>query len=83
MPLEGIVEVPVREGDLRDLADETDGTFFSAESLDELEAVYADIGSTFGFDTVTRDISAWFVGAALLLAFLTGAVSLLWFSRLP
>ncbi len=83
VPLEGIVEVPVREGDLRDLADETGGTFFSAESLDELESVYADIGSAFGVDTVTRDISAWFVGAALLLAFLTGALSLLWFSRLP
>ena len=83
VPGEGTVDVPVREGDLEDLADETGGTFFSAESLDELEAVYADIGAAFGFDTVERDISSWFVGAALVAAFVTGALSLLWFSRLP
>ncbi len=83
VPGQGTVDVPVSERDLRALAEETGGRFFTAESLDELDLVYDDIGSAFGYDIELRDLTPRFVGAALVLALLTGALSLAWFSRLP
>ena len=36
-----------------------------------------------GFETVDEDVSDWFVGFALALAFMTSLLSLAWFQRLP
>jgi Ca-activated chloride channel family protein len=77
------VGVPVAEENLRAIADSTGGTFFSAASLEELEAVYADIGSAVGFQEVNREITDWFVAGALVLLMLSAGFSLLWFHRLP
>ena len=77
------VPVPVHEDDLRQIASETGGEFFAAASAGELESVYRGIGSDIGFETETEDITAWFVGAALAVALLTGLGSLAWFQRLP
>jgi Ca-activated chloride channel family protein len=78
-----VVPVPVDEPTLGFIADTTGGTFFAADSADELAQVYRDIGTAVGFETVERDISDWFTGIALVLALLTGGLSLLWFQRLP
>jgi Ca-activated chloride channel homolog len=75
--------VPVGEDSLRSIADDTGGTFFTAASLEELEAVYADIGSAVGFEEVNREITDWFVAAALLLLAISAGFSLFWFHRLP
>lgn len=80
---EGLIPVPVADADLAAIADATNGSFFEAGSLDELNSIYEDLGSAIGFDTELRDVSQWFVGAALLMALITAALSLLWFSRLP
>ncbi|MEL7157912.1 MAG: VWA domain-containing protein, partial [Actinomycetota bacterium] len=77
------VEVPVGEENLRAIAEATDGAFFTAASLEELDAVYDDIGSAIGFETVEREITDWFVGGALALLAATATASLAWFSRLP
>ena len=78
-----IQPVPVDHEPLRLIADRTGGQFFSAESLDQLEAVYADIGSSVGFDTEEREVTDRFVGYAVVLLLLSAAGSLLWFQRLP
>ena len=57
--------------------------FFEAESGGELEAAYEDLGSSIGFETEQREITEWFVGAALAALLAAGALSLLWFARLP
>jgi Ca-activated chloride channel family protein len=75
--------VPVDRGALQEIADTTDGTFFEAASEDELREVYEDIGSSVGYVTEQRDISAWLIGAALVLLMITSGLSLAWFSRLP
>ncbi len=80
---EGIIPVPVNDQDLAAIADATQGTFFEAGSLDELNSVYEDLGSAIGFETEQREISQWFVALALALAFITAAFSLAWFARLP
>lgn len=78
-----LIPVPVREDNLKKIADETDGVFFTAASLEELEAVYQDIGSAIGFETINREITDWFVGAALALLAFAAMLNLAWFHRLP
>jgi Ca-activated chloride channel family protein len=75
--------VPVDRDALKTIADTTKGSFFEAASEGELREVYEDIGSSVGYTTEERDISAWFIGGALGLLLATSAVSLAWFSRLP
>lgn len=75
--------VPVEETALREIADETGGQFFSAESLGELESVYADIGSSIGFDTEEQEVTDRFVGYAVILMLASTLLSLLWFQRIP
>lgn len=77
------IPVPVEPGPLRAIADTTGGTFFEAESLDELEDVYADIGTTVAYDIEEREVTAAFAAVALVLLLVTAALSLLWFQRLP
>jgi len=78
-----IQPVPVDEEPLRLISQQTGGQFFSAQSLDQLTAVYEDIGSSVGFDTEEREVTDRFVGFAVLLLLLSAGASLLWFQRLP
>lgn len=78
-----IIPVPVRENNLRTIAQATGGAFFSASSLEELEEVYTDIGSAVGYETVDREITDWFVAGGLVVLVLSAGLSLLWFQRLP
>lgn len=75
--------VSVNKETLRLLADSTEGKAYEAEDADQLREVYANIGSSLGFTTEHRDISARFTGLALLFALATAGASLAWFSRMP
>lgn len=77
------IGVPVDESSLRTISEATEGTFFSAASLDELNSVYDNIGSAIGFETVDREITDWFVGLSLLVLLAAAGLNLLWFQRLP
>jgi Ca-activated chloride channel family protein len=77
------IDVPVREDNLRAIAEGTGGAFFAASSLEELEQVYADIGSAVGYETIDQEITDWFVAGGLVLLALSTGFSLLWFQRLP
>lgn len=77
------VPVPVDEATLETIAEATGGRFFSTSSAEELAAVYDDIGTAVGFETIDEDISDVFVGLGLVLAAITSVLSLLWFQRLP
>lgn len=77
------VPVPVDKQALRRLAGSTGGTFYEAATAEELSRVYENIGSSVGYRTERRDISAWFIGFGLLAALAAAAGSLRWFSRLP
>ena len=83
-PRPSCIPVPVREDNLRAIAEATDGAFFSASSLEELERVYTDIGSAVGFETVRtgRSPTGSSAGGLVLLA-LSAGLSMLWFQRLP
>jgi Ca-activated chloride channel homolog len=78
-----LIPVPVDADALREVADVTRGTFAEAATGEELEQVYADLGSSIGYRTEEREITAWFIGLGLLTATAAAAASLAWFSRLP
>ena len=75
--------VPVDRASLRELAEATGGVYYEAASAEELRQVYEDMGSSVGHRVVPREITRWFLGAALLLALAAAGFSLLWTSRLP
>ena len=88
---EGTVEGPDGQGipvppdaeTLRRIAETTGGEFFASASEADLVRVYRDLGSSLGFVEEEREVTAAFAaaGAALILA--GGALSTLWFGRLP
>lgn len=80
----GVTEpVPAAPEPLQDIASETAGEFYEAESLNELSAAYQDIATGYATEKEQREISGWFMGTGLLLLTLAGGLSLLWSQRLP
>ena len=77
------IPVPVNKAALAAVAEATGGHAFEATTAQGLRKVYADIGSSIGFRTEQREVTAWFVGLALAFALAAAAGSLLWTSRLP
>ena len=77
------IRVPVDRVALRVLAESTSGHYYSAATGRQLKAVYEDLGSSIGYRRQTREVTSWFLGSGLLLALLSGAMSLLWTARLP
>lgn len=75
--------VPPDTRTLAALADATGGGAYAAADGDELEAVYADIGSQLGTVLEDREVWRWFVGGALVLLALGAIVALRTGPRLP
>jgi Ca-activated chloride channel family protein len=83
LELEGeTVPVPVDRAALKEIADQTGGSYSEAASAAELEQVYADIGSQIGYTTEPQDISPRFVRVGVVLVVLGAVLSLLWTNRL-
>jgi Ca-activated chloride channel family protein len=76
------IEVPVDQSALRTIAQQTKGRFYEAATGAQLRKVYEDVGAQVGVVTQHRDLTRWFTGLALLLAFAGGATALLWTERL-
>ncbi|MGW6282505.1 VWA domain-containing protein [Kribbella sp. NPDC055071] len=77
------IPVPADGQALQGLADATKGTYYAAESDDQLRDVYSDLQSSIGWTTEPREITNLVAGIALAAALLAALASLLWFSRLP
>jgi Ca-activated chloride channel family protein len=77
------VPVPADSRSLQGLAEATNGSFYAAESDEQLRDVYSDLQSSIGWTTEPREITNLVAGIALAAALLAGLASLLWFSRLP
>ena len=78
-----VVPVPVDADALERLAAATGGTAFTAESGEQLSAVYEDLVGQIGTTSETREITARVAGVALALAVAAAAASITWGSRLP
>jgi Ca-activated chloride channel family protein len=76
------IPVPADKATLNQLARDTGGSFHTAVSVQELESVYANIGSQIGYTTQHRDISWRFLAIGLLFALGAAGTSMLWGGRL-
>jgi Ca-activated chloride channel family protein len=76
------IPVPADKPTLNYLAQSTGGSFHTAASVQELESVFANIGSQIGYRTEHRDISWRFLAIGLLFALAAAGSSMLWAGRL-
>jgi Ca-activated chloride channel family protein len=92
---DGVVEVPLADGykaqlrvpprpdTLRALARATGGRFFTAVDDVGLRQIYERLGSRLGTRSESREISDYFAGGSAALLLFGGALSALWFRRVP
>ncbi len=78
-----LIGVPVDRPALADLAEDTGGTAYTAESGDALEAVYDDIGSQVGTVTEQVEVTPRWAGLGLGVGAVAAALALGWGVRFP
>lgn len=78
-----VTRVPPNPTTLQQLAKGTGGQFFTARTDARLRDVYERLGSRLGTHRKRREITDVFAGASAALLLAGGAVSALWFRRLP
>jgi Ca-activated chloride channel family protein len=76
------IPVPADPATMAQIASASGGRTFSAQSADQLKSVYNEIGRAVGYDVHYRDITAWFIGIALVLMATAAAGALVWNQRL-
>ena len=79
----GVSVRPPNHAALRALAETAGGRFYSAPTRAALEAALSSLGSDVAYVRATREVTAMFVGAGLVLLVSAGGLSALWFNRLP
>ena len=77
------IRVPPNPDTLKTLAQSTGGQFFTAGSDTRLREVYEKLGSRLGRRRETREITDLFAGGSAALLLAGGALSALWFRRMP
>jgi Ca-activated chloride channel family protein len=78
-----VVPVPVDTPALAGLAEAAGGPAYTAESGEELNGVYADIGTQVGYTTERKEVTATVTGLGLLAALGAAVTALLWTARFP
>ena len=77
------IPVPPDKETLREIARITGGRFFEAVSADDAEEIYSRIGTRLTSRPEKREVTVAFAGGAFVLLLAGGALSLVWFGRLP
>jgi Ca-activated chloride channel family protein len=77
------IRVPASPATLRAMAQASGGKFFSAPTADSLREVYKQLRTRLGHHTQSREISDLFAGGSAALMLVGGALSALWFRRIP
>ncbi len=68
---------------LQQISQLTGGTYYSAEDEQDLSAIYENLDPQLVIKREEMEVTAIFAGASILALLIGGALSLLWFSRLP
>jgi len=77
------IRVQLDEPTLQQLAQQTNGQYYSASTTQDLVKVYQNINTQFTLKTEKTEITAIFTGVGILFALAAATLSLLWFGRLP
>ena len=81
--LRATIRVPPNAATLRAVARQTGGQFFTATSDTRLREVYERLGSRLGHKRKSREITDVFAASSAALLLVGGALSTLWFRRVP
>lgn len=76
------MHVILDEDTLKKMANITHAQYFHAQTEKELANIYKDLNTKLQRETETREITAFFVAAALLLTLASVSLSVLWFGRI-
>jgi Ca-activated chloride channel homolog len=77
------IRVPPSPATLQMVARTTGGQFFTALNDERLRQVYEKLGSRLGHREESREITDFFAGGSAALLLAGGALSMLWFRRVP
>ena len=77
------IQVPPDAPLLRRMAEQTGGRFFEAPREEDLDVVYANLKSRLNTTRKDTEITVAFAAAAVVLLIVSGALSVIWFRRLP
>jgi len=78
-----MIRVRLDEETMIKIAEETSGEYFKADTESDLKTVYENLSTRVVFRAEQTELTALFTGGAMVFVLLAGALSLLWFSRLP
>lgn len=68
---------------LRSISDNTGGEYYSAANEEDLFRIYRDLEPKLSIRSENIEVTSLFAGAGFLLFLVAGALSLLWFGRVP
>src|SRR5262249_54927777 len=71
------------EDTLRKISDLTGGTYYNAQTEEDLHAIYDNLSPQLVMKPQKTEITALFAGAGIFLLLVGGALSLLWLGRAP
>jgi len=77
------VHTQLNEALLQRIAEVTAGTYYNAQSAQDLQAVYNHLDAQLIVKPEKMEITSLFAGASILVMLIGGVLSLWWFSRLP
>lgn len=84
LKIEGFtVHTQLDEPTLQYIANRSGGTYYNAQSEDDLQTIYNEIGLQLVVKPEETEITALFAGLGVILLLIGGALSLAWFNRLP
>ena len=75
--------VRLDEVTLKRIAQETDGTYYKADNETNLQEIYKSLSTQLVLKSQQTELTAGVTGVAAVFMLVAGALSLLWFSRLP
>jgi Ca-activated chloride channel family protein len=73
----------LNESILQYVAETSGGVYYNAASEDELRGIYGEIEPRLSIKKEEIEITSIFAGIGMLLFLIGGAVSILWFGRVP
>jgi Ca-activated chloride channel family protein len=77
------VHTQLDEALLQQIAQLTGGTYYDAQSEQELRTIYDNLNPQLVIKPEKMEVTSLFTGASILVLLIGGTLSLLWFSRLP
>jgi Ca-activated chloride channel family protein len=71
------------EATLKQISEITDGTYYNAQTEEDLQTIYENIDPHLVIEAEKTEITAVLAGVSILILLIAGMISLLWFSHVP